>query len=220
MTVGPSQPGLGWAATPTGLSTTTRSSSSYRIVMPSTGRGATGSPGGGGSSTSSQLPAVSRSPLPRARPSTTTPPASATSAAEVRDSPKRRDSAWSTRCPSSPSGTGRARCRPGELVTDPIVTCSRRDVPERPPRRAPPRACERWGQRGPSSGGVGALAVLRPRPVELDAAHRQEDAEDSTAGDGGVGDVEHREVLAVGAEDGQEVDDAAPQEPGIAEDAV
>ena len=33
--------------------------------MPSTGRGATGSPGGGGSSTSSQLPAVSRSPLPR-----------------------------------------------------------------------------------------------------------------------------------------------------------
>src|SRR4051812_1366446 len=124
MTVGPSQPGLGWAATPTGLSTTTRSSSSCRIRIPSTGRGATGSPGGGGSSTSSQLPPASRSPLPRTRPSTTTLPASARSAAADRERPNSRDSAWSTRCPSSPSGTGRARCIPAELVTGPIVTCA------------------------------------------------------------------------------------------------
>ena len=56
--------------------------------MPSTGRGATGSPGGGGSSTSSQLPPVSRSPLPRTRPSTTTLPASATSAADRAGQPE------------------------------------------------------------------------------------------------------------------------------------
>ena len=38
-TVGPVQPGLGCAATPTGLSTTTMSSSSYRTPGPSTGCG-------------------------------------------------------------------------------------------------------------------------------------------------------------------------------------
>src|SRR4051794_19652654 len=167
--------------------------------MPSTGRGGTGSPGGGGSSTSSQLPAVSRSPLPRARPSTTTPPASATSAAEVRDSPKRRDSAWSTRCPSSPSGTGRARCRPGELVTEPIVTC--------------PGA---WT----ASGGVGPSLVPRPRAVELDPAQRQQRPEDPAAHDRGVGHVEHRESPAVGSEHRQEVDHSPAQETRVTEDAV
>ena len=45
MTVGPVQPGLGWTATPTGLSTTTIASSSCTILMPSTisGTTATGS---------------------------------------------------------------------------------------------------------------------------------------------------------------------------------
>src|SRR3954462_3178182 len=47
ITVGPSQPGLGWAATPTGLSTTTMSSSSYRTVSPATGPRPTRAPGAG-----------------------------------------------------------------------------------------------------------------------------------------------------------------------------
>ena len=40
------------------------------------------------------------------------------------------------------------------------------------------------------------------------------------ADDRGVGDVEHREHAAVGAEDRQEVDDAAAEEARVAEDAV
>src|SRR4051812_20120226 len=167
--------------------------------MPEAGRGAPCPPGGGGISPSSQLPPVSRSPLPRTRPSTTTLPASATSAAAVRESPKSRESAWSTRWPSSPSGTGRARCRPAELITAPIVTAA--------PDGAP--------QAGPS-GGVGAAAGLgpgtRPGPVELDAAHRKQHPQDPAAHDRGVSDVEHRPDPAVGREDGNEVHDAAAQE--------
>src|SRR3954451_20770142 len=138
--------------------------------MPSTGPGATGSPGGGGSSTSSQLPPVSRSPLPRTRPSTTTPPASASSAAAPRESPNNRDSAWSTRCPSRPSGTGSARCRPGVLVTLPIVT-GLADHPRQPRGSA--------GTRTGRAVGPGAPAV------ELDAAQRQQRAEDAAADDRG-----------------------------------
>src|SRR3954468_8002401 len=146
--------------------------------MPSTGRGATGSPGGGGSSTSSQLPPVSRSPLPRTRPSTTTLPASASSAAAVRVSPNSRDRAWSTRCPSRPSGTGRARLvpdegRPGTLVTAPIVNA----------------ATDGTGQRGPGppganpSGALGGRSGTLPGAVEVDASQRQERAEDAAADD-------------------------------------
>src|SRR4051812_50133549 len=93
MTVGPSQPGLGWAATPTGLSTTTRASSSYRIVMPSTGRGAEGFPGGGGSSTSSQLPAGGRAPLARGRARPPAPPGGGAPPAPVPANPNTRGTA-------------------------------------------------------------------------------------------------------------------------------
>src|SRR4051794_38730171 len=185
--------------------------------MPSTRRGAAGSPGGGGSSTSSQLPAVSRSPLPRTRPSTTTEPASATSAATVRDRPNSRDSAWSTRWPSSPSGTGSARCRPAGVVTRSIVAVRG----PRPPRPAGPA---RRGP-GPSDRSAGlAAAAARPRraapAVELDAADGEQRPEDAAADDGRVGDVEHRPDPPVGGEDGDEVDDAAAEEAGIPEDPV
>src|SRR3954470_8063999 len=176
--------------------------------MPSTGPGATGSPGGGGSSTSSQLPPVSRSPLPRTRPSTTTLPASATSAALVRESPKSRVSAWSTRCPSSPSGTGSARYGPEELVTPPIVTaCGGRAA------HCPSRAGERRPVPGPgvAVAGPGRAVVACARAVELDAAQRQDGAQDPAADDGGVGDVEDRPRPSVGPEDGDEVHDRTAQ---------
>src|SRR5204863_1847325 len=96
-TVGPDQPGLGWAATPGGLSTTAMSSSSCSTTSPSTGTGTTvgpslGVPGGGGRSTSSQLPARRRSDLPAGAPSSVTAPVADSSAALVRDRPNSRAS--------------------------------------------------------------------------------------------------------------------------------
>src|SRR5690606_36799892 len=108
-TVGPVQPGLGCAATPTGLSTTMISSSACSTVSPATTSsgpviGLAGS--GSGSCTSSHAPAVSRSDLPAVRPSTATRPSSVSAATTVRDSPSSRDRPASTRIPSRPSGTG------------------------------------------------------------------------------------------------------------------
>src|SRR4051794_24869037 len=151
--------------------------------MPSTGRGGGGSPGGGGSSTSSQLPPLSRSPLPRTRPSTCTLPASATSAAAVRDSPKSRDRAWSTRWPSSPAGTGRARWRPEGEGTPPIGPAGG------PPRAAPASAARRAAVVGPGPRGLPGPAA---GAVELDAADREQGPEDAAADDRRVRDVEHR----------------------------
>ena len=72
-TVGPVQPGLGCAATPTGLSTTTMSSSSWTIAMPSTTSGtrATGFTAAG-MATSSMAPDSTRSDLAGGCPSTLT----------------------------------------------------------------------------------------------------------------------------------------------------
>src|SRR5437762_14356053 len=111
VTVGPVQPGLGCAATPTGLSTTTMSSSLYTMVMPSTRCGGTtgASTGGGGSVTSSQAPALTLSARGRGYPSTIASPASTSAEAAARDSPNNRDTTWTRRMASNPSGTGRAR---------------------------------------------------------------------------------------------------------------
>src|SRR5690242_2080377 len=109
-TVGPVQPGLGCAATPTGLSTTTMSSSLYTTTRPATGSGTTaGAAAGAGSVTSSHDPAVTLSDLGRGMPSTSASPASTSVAAAVRDKPNNRETAWSRRKPSRPSGTGTAR---------------------------------------------------------------------------------------------------------------
>src|SRR5437762_9126606 len=119
MTVGPVQPGLGCAATPTGLSTTTMSSSRYTIVMPSTRCGGTtgASTGGGGRVTSSQAPALTLSARGRGYPSTIASPASTSADAAARDSPNRRETTWSRRIPSNPSGTARARRSRSVAVT-------------------------------------------------------------------------------------------------------
>ena len=112
MTVGPVQPGLGWAATPTGLSTTTRSSSSIDDAQAGDGLGH-----------DRDLPvrAAGIDDLePRARvqtgrscrpgvPSRVTCPSDARSAARVRLSPNILARPASTRSPSRPSGTGSAR---------------------------------------------------------------------------------------------------------------
>src|SRR5688572_24123290 len=73
--------------------------------------------------TSSHPPATRRSDLPMTTPSTTTPPASATSAANVREKPRSLAIAESARSPARPSGTTRlrvsmasARVGSGELV--------------------------------------------------------------------------------------------------------
>src|SRR5438477_9920841 len=119
VTVGPLQPGLGWAATPTGLSTTTMSSSRYTIRSPSTGSGgAAGTAvGGGGRTTSSQAPALTLSARGRGYPSTIASPASTSADAAARDSPNRRETTWSRRIPSNPSGTARARRSRSVAVT-------------------------------------------------------------------------------------------------------
>src|SRR5690606_34517487 len=81
---------------------------------------------GGGSVTSSQAPARTRSDLAGCSPSTSTSPAAISSAARVREKPNIRDSAASSRSPSSPSGTGRLRRsvtlalpRPVDLIAAP-----------------------------------------------------------------------------------------------------
>ena len=63
----------------------------------------------GAHETSSHAPPRSLSDFESTRPSRLTPPASATSAAKVREKPSIFASAASTRVPSSPSGTGRLR---------------------------------------------------------------------------------------------------------------
>src|SRR5205814_6323323 len=158
ITVGPVQPGLGWAATPTGLSTTTMSSSRYTIRRPSTGvGGSTGTAvGGGGRTTSSQAPALTLSARGRGYPSTIASPASTSAEAAARDSPNSRDTTWSSRIPSSPSGTGRAR-------------------------------------RSRSVVGTAGLPAAHPAAVAAPPGQLEQDREDDTTGQRGVGGVEDRE---------------------------
>src|SRR5699024_6267867 len=105
-TVRPVQPMAGCAATPTGLSTTTKASSSWTILIPGTGS-ATTSTGrwGSGMMMSSRSPAVTRSDLITGRPDICTPPSAQITAAAVRDRPSSFDIAATTDCPPSPSGT-------------------------------------------------------------------------------------------------------------------
>src|SRR2546421_8413052 len=86
---------------------------------PSTGSGgrAGAAPGGGGSVTSSQAPALTLSERGRGYPSTIASPASTRAEAAARESPKSRDTTWSSRIPWNPSGTGSARRSPLVVVT-------------------------------------------------------------------------------------------------------
>src|SRR6476469_5123829 len=169
-TVGPVQPTLGWAATPTGLSTTTRSSSSWMIVMPGTGSATTAAcaeAAGSGNETSSQAPANTRSDLPTGRWSRVTAPVAARSAALVRDTPKSRARAASTRSPSSPSGTGRAR-RSGIVAGSRLVprtmVLGARPVDADPPDREQADQHRR--------GDDGRVGDVEDRPVrKLDEVH-------------------------------------------------
>src|SRR5918994_2792535 len=108
-TSGPSQPRLGWAATPTGLSTTTMSASSCTIRTPATIWGTMAAAGRSSSSTSSMAPELTRSDLTTVAPSTRTRPWLISSVAQVRDRPSIRAIAASTRSPSRPSGTRTTR---------------------------------------------------------------------------------------------------------------
>src|ERR1019366_1238805 len=114
-TVGPSQPTEGCAATPMGLSTTTRSSSWYTIRRALTGVSVTVIGSRACHWTSSHAPPTRRSDLCATTPSMVTPPDSATSAAKVREKPRSFASPASTRSPASPSGTARLRDSTGLL---------------------------------------------------------------------------------------------------------
>src|SRR5690349_21734972 len=185
MTVGPLQPGDGCAATPTGLTNTTTSSSSCTISMPSTGS-ATICTGAGacGISTSSQAPPCTRSDFPTTDPSTVTFPEAASSAALVREKPNMREMAASTRSPSSPSGTGRVRIS-GIVLTRRVC---------RTARTAPTGPVEnrKAGARPALSPGRSALVdgAVRVEPLE-----GQQHDQDAAAHDRRVREVEDREVL-------------------------
>src|SRR5450756_1476013 len=180
ITVGPVQPTLGWAATPTGLSTTTRSSSSWITAIPGTGSATTASPaeaGGSGSDTSSQAPAHTRSDLPTVRWSTVTAPAVARSAALVRDRPKRRARAESTRSPSRPSGTG------SERTSDIVIGSCR--VLGRLRRSSPVLGLVALGLV------VLGLVTGHAGSVDADAPESHHGEQDRCTDDGRVGDVEN-----------------------------
>src|SRR3954471_24912604 len=191
ITVVPVQPGLGCAATPTGLTITTMSSSSWTISMPWTGAATicTGS-AACGISTSSQAPPCTRSDFPTTDPSTVTFPAAAISAALVREKPNMREMAASTRSPSRPSGTGRVRIS-GTVLTRRVC---------RTPPTAPTGACG---------------SVLVDRAVGVESLERQQHDQDAAAHDRRVGEVEDGEVLGR-----DEVDDRALEHARGAEDAV
>ena len=110
MTVGPSQPTLGCAATPTGLCTQMISASLYKTSMPSTSssRGSRGF-SGSGSSTETTWPDARRSDLPSSCESTVTPPSAHSWAVAERERPRSLASAASARMPSKPSGMGKLR---------------------------------------------------------------------------------------------------------------
>src|SRR5690554_2462676 len=108
-TVGPVQPTDGCAATPTGLSITIRSSSSWTTVSSGTCIGTMTGAWRGCHDTSSHEPAWRRSDFDRATPSAVTPPASMTSTAKLREKPISLANAVSVRSPASPSGSGRLR---------------------------------------------------------------------------------------------------------------
>src|SRR4051812_37170601 len=201
-TVGPLHPGDGCAATPTGLSMTTTSSSSYTMTMPGTGSATTSMLAAGATSgiaTSSHPPAASRSDLPSSLPSRCTPPAAAISAARVRDSPSSLDRAASTRSPTSPSGTGIARVS-GILLG---------------------RAAGILSGVGASCLGVaqrvrGVVGVLRlTSAVEVDAGRCEEHDHDGRDDDRDVGDVADEDVPV-----GDEVHHLAARERRLAEQPV
>ena len=172
-TVGPDQPGVGCAATPAGLSTTTMSASSCTIDSPGTGSGArAGVVGGAGSVTSSHSPAGTRSDLAAWRPATRTLPLVTRSAAVSRDSPNMRASAASSRSPSRPSGTATRRGMP-------VVTSGC------PPPGAPSRL-RRWVRATAARDLSGA--------VQPDSAGGQHHGEDAAAHDARVRHVEDRPV--------------------------
>src|SRR5690349_24991736 len=199
MTVGPLQPGDGCAATPTGLTITTTSSSSCTISMPSTGS-ATICTGAGacGISTSSQAPPCTRSDFPTTDPSTVTFPEAASSAALVREKPNMREMAASTRSPSRPSGTGRVRisgivltrrvCRTGGTGPDEPV--------ENRLRKAP-------------------VSVLVERAVRVEPPEGQQHDQHAAAHDRRVREVEHGDPLGR-----DEVHDLALEDTGRPEDPV
>src|SRR5699024_4429124 len=110
MTVGPSHPTEGCAATPAGLLTAMMSSSEYTTSIPSTSS-ALGTSGAAGSCrvTSTHCPALQPSDFDTVLPLTSTAPSTHKSAVMVRDSPNILDTAASTRSPSLPSGSGRVR---------------------------------------------------------------------------------------------------------------
>ena len=114
--MGPDQPTLGCAATPTGLSTTTMSSSWNTICMPSTSVATTTARRGAGIDASRIEPGMTRSDLAGARPSSGTWPSATSSLARVRDRPSRRARALSTRSPARPSGTWMTLCSSSVLV--------------------------------------------------------------------------------------------------------
>src|ERR1700754_4377493 len=158
--------------------------------MPCTGSATTTGPvTGGGSVTSSQEPALTLSDLGRGKPSTRASPDSTRVAAAVRDNPKSRDTAWSSRIPSSPSGTGRLR-----LVTEPP---GRGLVAVAPARTA---GASRARSRRFS------LLAYDPATVALTAGEFQQNREDHAHREATVRDVENGKFLPVRGERADHVD--------------
>ena len=194
MTVGPVQPGLGWAATPTGLAIDDDVLVVVHDLHALDGfghdlqrRGGLRQlhlePGARGDTLGLHHPA----------PSMRTLPSEASSAALVREKPNMRASAASTRSPSRPSGTGRVRVS-GMVLTHEYAAGRRYSA-------------------GPSRGGRALSRGGRSRRVQ--AAEGEQHDQDAAADDRGVGEVEDREVLGC-----DEVHHGAPEDAGRAEDPV
>src|SRR5258708_190045 len=129
-TVGPFQPGVGWAATPGGLSTTTMSASSYTTSRPGTGSGSGCGWAGGGSVTSSHSPAGTPSGLVAGRPPTRTQPAPISSAAPAPERPGGAEEPVGE-VPHGPAEEQPERHRPRQAVDPPRRAQNEDDHPDR-----------------------------------------------------------------------------------------
>ena len=198
ITVGPVQPGVGCAATPRGLSTTTMSSSSYTMPMPGTGSAVTGAAGARRRRQRHRQLRAGHDPVGL-------------------DRRPAVDEHVAGRDQLGRAGPGEAE-HPGEGRVEPLAVQALGDVDE-PLARAHGSVGPRRLPRLVVRGGRGRVPVLADTAgaVQVVAAQGEDDRQDAAADDRRVGQVEDRVVPGDHADP---VDDVAAEQPRCPEDPV
>ena len=207
-TVGPSQPSEGCAATPTGLSMTTRSSSSWTMPRSGTAIGSTSSVRGGSQLTSSQPPARSRSDLSTDAPSSRHAAGRGDLGREgAREAEQLREARVDAHA-VEPVGNGEGPVLHAGLGASGEFASGARPSP----RVASPAAV-----RPPAASACRFAGLRSTRAVEADAADRQDHEQHHARHDRDVGDVVDRREASRRRD---EVDHVAEAEARLPEEPV